>query len=111
VRRAREALQSEGFGVLCEIDMKQKFKEKLGVDMENYLILGACNPALAHAAMQLERNIGLLLPCNVVLYVKDGRTFAVAVDAARMLSVVGNPALEGAAGQANEKLRRAINSL
>ena len=111
VRRAREALQSEGFGVLCEIDIKQKFKDKLGVDMENYLILGACNPALAHEAMQLEKNIGLLLPCNVVLYVKDGRTFAAAVDAARMLSVIGNPALESAAGQVNEKMRRASNNL
>lgn len=111
VRRAKEALQAEGFGVLCEIDIKQKFKEKLGVEMENYLILGACNPSLAHGALQMEMDIGLLLPCNVVLYVKDDRTHAIAVDAAKLLSVVGNPSLAGAARQVNEKLRRAINNL
>jgi uncharacterized protein (DUF302 family) len=111
VQRARESLKSEGFGVLCEIDIKEKLKEKLGVDFTNYLILGACNPPLAYGALQQEMNIGLLLPCNVVVYEKDGKSFAAAIDAARMLSIVGNPALEATAGQVNDKLKRVINSL
>ena len=108
VQRAREALNAEGFGVLCEIDVRQKLKEKLGVDFTNYLILGACNPPLAHMALQQEINLGLLLPCNVVVYEKDGKTFVAAIDAAKMLSVVGNAALESVARQVNEKLQRVI---
>ncbi|NLT66426.1 MAG: DUF302 domain-containing protein [Acidobacteria bacterium] len=107
-QRAREALNAEGFGVLCEIDVREKLREKLGVDFTNYLILGACNPPLAHMALQQEVNLGLLLPCNVVVYEKDGKTFVVAIDAAKMLSVVGNPALESVARQVNEKLQRVI---
>ena len=108
VQRAREALNAEGFGVLCEIDVRQKLKEKLGVDFTNYLILGACNPPLAHMALQQEINLGLLLPCNVVVYEKDGKTFVAAIDAAKMLSVVGNAALESVTRQVNEKLQRVI---
>jgi uncharacterized protein (DUF302 family) len=111
VQRARESLKSEGFGVLCEIDIKEKLKEKLGVDFVNYLILGACNPPLAYGALQQEMNIGLLLPCNVVVYEKDSTVFAAAVDAAKMLSVVGNPDLAGTAEQVNQKLRRVIDNL
>jgi len=107
-QRAREALNAEGFGVLCEIDVREKLREKLGVDFTNYLILGACNPPLAHMALQQEVNLGLLLPCNVVVYEKDGKTFVVAIDAAKMLSVVGNAALESVARQVNEKLQRVI---
>ena len=111
VERARAALNAEGFGVLSEIDIKEKLKEKLGVDFRNYVILGACNPALAYQTLQAEINIGLLLPCNVIVYEQDGRSVVSAVDAARMLSVVGNPGLEATAGQVNEKLRRVIDSL
>ncbi|HWN99593.1 MAG TPA: DUF302 domain-containing protein [Blastocatellia bacterium] len=111
VERAREALKSEGFGVLCEIDIKEKLKEKLGVDFRNYLILGACNPPLAYQTLQEELGIGLLLPCNVVVYEQDGRSVVTAVDAVKMLSVVGNPKLESTASQVNEKLRRVIDSL
>ena len=111
VQRVRESLKSEGFGVLCEIDIKEKLKEKLGVDFVNYLILGACNPPLAYGALQQEMNIGLLLPCNVVVYEKDSAVFAAAVDAAIMLSVVGNPALAATAEQVNQKLRRVIDNL
>jgi uncharacterized protein (DUF302 family) len=111
VERAHAALKAEGFGVLCEIDIKQKLKEKLGVDFRNYVILGACNPALAYQTLQEEINIGLLLPCNVIVYEQDQRSVVSAVDAARMLSVVGNPKLESTAGQVNEKLRRVIDNL
>lgn len=111
VQKARESLKSEGFGVLCEIDIKEKLKEKLGVTFTNYLILGACNPPLAYGALQQEMNIGLLLPCNVIVYEKNGHIFVAAVDAARMLSVVENPALERTAAEVNQKLRRVIDNL
>ncbi len=111
LQKARDALKSEGFGVLCEINIKEKLKEKLGVDFVNYVILGACNPPLAHRALQQEMNIGLLLPSNVVVYEKSGKSFVAAIDAAKMLSVVGNPALEATASQVNDKLLRVIDSL
>jgi uncharacterized protein (DUF302 family) len=111
VQRARESLKSEGFGVLCEINVKEKLKEKLGVDFTNYLILGACNPPLAYKALQNEMSLGLLLPCNVVVYEESGKTFVAAVDAVKMLSVVENPALGDTAAQVNVKLRRVIDKL
>ncbi|MGA2326060.1 MAG: DUF302 domain-containing protein [Bryobacteraceae bacterium] len=111
VERARAALKTEGFGVLCEIDVKEKLREKLGVDFRNYLILGACNPPLAHQALQQELNIGLLLPCNVVVYELAGRTVVAAIDAAKMLSVVDNPTLDATASKVNESLRRVVDSL
>ena len=88
-----------------------KLKEKLGVDFPRYVILGACNPPIAHQALQQEINLGLLLPCNVVVYEHDGAVRVGAVDAVKMLSVVGNPAMEGMARQVNEKLRRAVDSV
>ncbi len=111
VEHTREALKAEGFGVLSEIDIKEKLKEKLGVNFRNYVILGACNPALAYETLQQELDIGLLLPCNVIVYELDGKTVVSAVDAAKMLSVVGNPKLEPTAGKVNEKLHRVIDSL
>lgn len=111
VEKTRAALMEKGFGVLCEIDIKQKLKEKLGVDFRNYVILGACNPPLAYETLQEEIDIGLLLPCNVIVYEEGGRTVVSAVDAAKMLSVVGNPKLESTANAVNEKLRSVIDSL
>ena len=111
VERAREALKAEGFGVLCEIDIKEKLKEKLGVEFRNYVILGACNPPLAYQTLQRELNIGLLLPCNVVVYEEGGHTVVAAIDAIKMMSVVGNPEVEATATQVNDKLRRVIDSL
>lgn len=111
MERARKALGVEGFGVLCEIDIRGKLKEKLGVDFRNYVILGACNPALAYEALQEEIGIGLLLPCNVVVYEDEGHIEVSAVDAARMLSIVGNPNLSAAADQVNERLHRVIDNL
>jgi uncharacterized protein (DUF302 family) len=111
VERAREALKAEGFGILCEIDIKEKLKEKLGVEFRNYVILGACNPPLAYQTLQRELNIGLLLPCNVVVYEEGGRSVVAAIDAIKMMSVVGNPEVETTATQVNDKLRRVIDSL
>lgn len=111
LQRTREALQTEGFGVLCEIDRKGKLKEKLGVDFRNYVILGACNPQLAHSALQEDLDIGLLLPCNVVVYESNSGSIVAAIDAKKMMSVTGNPNLEATAETFNQKLRRAIDSL
>ena len=111
VKRLEAGLQSEGFGILCKIDIQAKLKEKLGVEFPRYVILGACNPPLAYQALQHEINLGLLLPCNAVVYERDGRVFAGAVDAAKMLSVVGNPAMEQMAKDVNERLHRAVDSV
>lgn len=104
VARVREELASEGFGVLTEIDAQATLREKLGVEMERYLILGACNPAFAHAALELEPEIGVLLPCNVVVYEQDGSTLVSAVDAERMLSVVGREDLNPIADEVRARL-------
>lgn len=112
-RRAREALQKQGFGVLCEIDIREKLKEKLGVDFQRYTILGACNPPLAYEALQAEPEIGLLLPCNVIVYEQsDGRCVVSAVDPDAMMTVVGdNPRLQKVATDARARLESAIDSL
>lgn len=111
LEKTREALQSEGFGVLTEIDLKEKFKAKLDADFRNYVILGACNPSLAHTALQEDLDIGLLLPCNVVVYESNGGSVVAAIDASKMLSVAENPNLEKTAETVNEKLRSAIESI
>lgn len=108
VEKITEALKKEGFGVLTEIDMKAKLKEKLDVDFRDYIILGACNPQIAYRGLQEEIDLGLLLPCNVIVY-KDGESSVIAaIDAKKMMSVVGNPKLDEAAETVNEKLQRAI---
>lgn len=106
-----EALKKEGFGVLTEIDMKAKLKEKLDVDFRNYVILGACNPALAFQALQEELNLGLLLPCNVVVYEDGTGSVVAAIDAQKMMSVVENEKLGQVSELVNEKLRRAVESI
>ena len=109
--RTREALKGEGFGVLSEIRLDEKLKEKLGVDFRRYVILGACNPSLAYQTLQEDINVGLLLPCNVVVYEAEDKDKSVvaAIDAKAMLSVIGeNPEIEETARQVNERLRRAI---
>ena len=94
VNRARDLLQAAGYGVLCEIDVKTKLEEKLGVELEPYMILGACNPLLASDGLDAELELGALLPCNVVIYEREGRTRVAAVEPERMLSIVGNEELE-----------------
>jgi uncharacterized protein (DUF302 family) len=109
VTKIEAALKTENFGVLSQIDIQAKLKEKLGVEFPRYVILGACNPAIAFQALQEEINLGLLLPCNAVVYEQGGRIHVGVVDATKMLSIVGNPAMEGMAQQVNEKLRRAVD--
>jgi uncharacterized protein (DUF302 family) len=104
VERVREELKTEGFGVLCEIDVQATLKEKLGVDGEPYTILGACNPPLAHQALEAEPDLGVLLPCNVIVYQRDGDTHISAVDAERMLSIVGNEQLAPIAADVKRRL-------
>jgi uncharacterized protein (DUF302 family) len=111
IARTEAALKAEGFGVLCQIDIRAKLKEKLGVDFPPYVILGACNPPIAHMALKTEVNLGLLLPCNAVVYERGGQVMVGVVDAARMLSIVGNPDMEPMAQQVNEKLRRAVDAV
>lgn len=111
LEKTRQALKNAGFGVLTEIDMKKTLKEKLDVDFRNYVILGACNPPLAHQALQEDLDIGLLLPCNVVVYESNDGAVVAAIDAKKMMSVAGNPNLETTAETVNEKLRSAIENL
>lgn len=104
VRRVQEELKQEGFGVLCDIDVQATMREKLGVEIESYRILGACNPPLAHQALEAEPEIGVLLPCNVVVYDRNGETHVSAIDAERMLSIVGRDELTGIASEVRRRL-------
>jgi uncharacterized protein (DUF302 family) len=104
VERVREELKAEGFGVLCEIDVRSTLKQKLGVEREPYMILGACNPPLAHEALEAEPELGALLPCNVIVYRRHGETHISAVDAERMLSIVGNGRLAPIAADVRRRL-------
>lgn len=104
VERVRTELKAEGFGVLCEIDVQATMKEKLGVEGESYVILGACNPPLAHRPLEAEPDLGVLLPCNVAVYRRDGETHISAIDAERMLSIVGNAKLESIAADVRRRL-------
>ena len=108
VERVRAELKAEGFGVLCEIDVQATMREKLGVEGEPYLILGACNPPLAHQALQAEPDLGVLLPCNVVVYRRGGETRISAVDPERMLSIVENGELASVATEVKGRLRAVV---
>ena len=110
--RVIEALKHEGFGVLTQIDVKATMKEKLGVDFRDYRILGACNPTLAHEALQLEDKVGTMLPCNVVVQaVGPSRTEVAAIDPVASMQAIDNPRLKQAAEQVRAKLSRVIDSL
>ncbi len=112
IRKVREALQGEGFGVLTEIDIKEKLKEKLDVDFRKYKIPGACNPPYAHKALLLEDKIGVMLPCNVIVQERDEDNIEVAaVDPAASMIAVTNPELVSIANEIKKKLIAVIDSL
>jgi uncharacterized protein (DUF302 family) len=114
VERTRQALAEQGFGILTEIDMKATLKAKLDEDMENYLILGACNPPLAHRAVNVDRQIGLLLPCNVVVRadpMTEDTVLVEAMDPQVLVDVTGEAELRPVADEVATKLRAAIGSL
>jgi uncharacterized protein (DUF302 family) len=112
VRRAKAALEREGFGILTEIDVKATLKKKLDVDFHPYLILGACNPKLAHQALQHEDKIGTMLPCNVIVQQLDGGKVEIAaVDPVASMQAVGNPQLGEVASNVRQKLKDVVESL
>jgi uncharacterized protein (DUF302 family) len=114
VIRTRGALAEQGFGVLTEIDMKATLKAKLGEDIEDYVILGACNPPLAHRAVNADRQIGLLLPCNVVVradLTDDESVIVEAMNPQILVEVTGEPALREIAGEVTKKMQAVIDSL
>lgn len=109
--RVREALKEQGFGVLTEIDVQATMREKLGQEMGGYLILGACNPPLAHRALTADSSIGLLLPCNVVIRAEAGQTVVEALDPQTMVTITGEPALKPIAAEAASRLQAALSAL
>ncbi len=112
IDHVKEALKEEGFGVLTEINVKKTLKEKLDVDFRDYVILGACNPPLAHKALQAEDKIGTMLPCNVILQrVSDTETEVAAIDPYASMQAVDNPELQTLAGEVKSRLARVIDSL
>jgi uncharacterized protein (DUF302 family) len=112
VEKATAALKEEGFGVLTEIDVKATLEKKLDVDFRRYVILGACNPPFAYQALQAELEIGLLLPCNVIVYeTEDGGSVVSAMNPMAALGVVDNPAMNNIAEQVTAKIERAVDSL
>jgi len=108
ISRVTEELQKEGFGVLTSIDVKETLKKKLNVEFTKYIILGACNPPLAHRALQAEEQIGLLLPCNVVIYVKEESTVVAVFDPMLMATVVAKEGVRPIAEEVKRKLERVL---
>lgn len=112
VERVTAALKAEGFGVLTTIDVKQTLKQKLDRDFRRYVILGACNPVLADKALHAELEIGLLLPCNVIVYEdRPGRSVVAAMAPVPAMAMVGNDALSPVASEADARLRRALGAV
>jgi uncharacterized protein (DUF302 family) len=111
VEAVTEELKKQGFGILTEIDIKEKFKEKLGIDFKNYVILGACSPSHAHKAILAEEDIGLLLPCNVILYEKGDKTALAVIKPSTAMGMVQNEALKSVATEVEAKLKEAFDSV
>ncbi len=110
IEKITKSLNENGFGIISNIDIAQKIKEKTGEDFENYVILGACNPKLALSALKVETEVGLLLPCNVIVYEKSGQVTVSAILPSVAMGFVDNPALEAVASEVEPKLKTAINN-
>ncbi|HVQ10291.1 MAG TPA: DUF302 domain-containing protein [Methyloceanibacter sp.] len=109
VERTTEALKQEGFGIITEIDVKETLRKKLGIDFRNYKILGACNPTLAHEAIEIEDKVGTMLPCNVVVQeTEHGKVEVAVIDPVASMAAIDNPLLKGPAGAVREKLKKVI---
>ncbi len=111
VEKVTEELKKEGFGVLTTIDVRETLRKKLDVDFPKYVILGACNPPFAHQSLLAEEQIGLLLPCNVIVYEKEGKTVVAAFDPMVMMQLIDKPAMEPIAREVRERLKRAIDNV
>lgn len=111
VAKAKECLKEEGFGVLTEIDVRETLRRKLGVDFDDYVILGACNPPFAYKALQAERSIGVMLPCNIIVHSQDGEIHVGAILPSVQLGKVGNPDLEPIAEEMEKRLKRVVDSI
>lgn len=112
VATVKQALAEQGFGILSEIDVAAKFKEKLGVDYRPYLILGACNPKMARRALDAEPDLGVLLPCNVIVYVdREGQTKVMAMDPEGAMAMIGNPVVGEVAHEVRNLLDKALERL
>jgi len=111
IPRVKDALKDQGFGVLTEIDVRQTLKDKLDFDVEPQIILGACNPQLAHRALEIDPRVATLLPCNVVVRTENGRTIVEALDPKLIAEVPGNPALTPIAEEAGQRINAALDAL
>ena len=111
VQRVTNELKKEGFRILSTIDLKAKFREKLNIDFKNYVILGACNPPLAHKSLLAEENIGLLLPCNVIVYEKGDKTVVGIIKPSVAMSMIGNDELREIAEHVETKLKKVSDTL
>ena len=111
IQRVKDALEDQGFGVLTEIDVRQTLKDKLDIDVDPQIILGACNPQLAHRALEIDPRIAALLPCNVVVRTDNGRTIVEALDPKLIAEVPGNPALAPIAEEAGQRIHAALDAL
>jgi uncharacterized protein (DUF302 family) len=111
VTSASIELKKEGFGILTQIDIAEKFKEKLGIDFKNYIILGACNPPSAHKAILVEENIGLMLPCNVIIYERQDKTVVSIIKPTVAMKMIGNVELEQIASTIEKKLKKVFDSI
>jgi uncharacterized protein (DUF302 family) len=111
IEQVREALKKEGFGVLTEIDVKEKMKEKLSLDMRKYIILGACNPQNAHNAILAEENIGLMLPCNVIVYEKGSKTVLSVIRPTVAMQMIENSELQLVAEAVEAQLKKSFDAI
>ena len=111
VERIKEELEKEGFGILTEIDVKETLKKKLDVDFNKYVILGACNPSFAHKALSVELEVGLLFPCNVIVYEAEGKTFVSAILPTSAMKIANNEELREVAKEVEIKLKRVVDAV